>query len=110
MNQDDSNGTGQTQSVPERRETVLLRRNLGSSRYIYNQCLEYAEYAYGKDGFARLITRLKDIPEYSWLRDADSTSLQSAAKNAHKAYLNMFAGKAERGIRKRSQAEIRNDE
>ncbi len=64
---------------PTEEQTVLLWRNPGSSRYIYNQCIEYAEYAcengmkypgyYGEDGFARLITRLKDIPEYSWLRD-----------------------------------------
>ena len=52
--------------------------------------MKYPGY-YGEDGFARLVTRLKYIPEYSWLRDADSTSLQSAAKNAHKAYTNMFA-------------------
>ena len=91
---------------PTEEQIVLLKKNLGSSRFIYNQCVEYAQYAYenglkypgyyGEDGFARLVTRLKDIPEYSWLKDADSTSLQSAAKNAHKAYDRMFAGKADR--------------
>ena len=57
--------------------------------------MKYPGY-YGEDGFAHLITRLKDIPEYSWLEDVDSRALQSAAKNAHKAYKNMFAGNADR--------------
>ena len=64
---------------PTEEQIVHLKRNLGSSCFVYNQCLEYPEY-YKEDGFARLITTMKDIPEYSWLKDADSTSLQSATK------------------------------
>ena len=43
---------------------------------------------------ASLIVRLKHTEEYSFLKDADSTSLQSAAKNADKAYKNMFNKRA----------------
>ncbi len=91
---------------PTEHEVVLLKKNLGCSRFVYNQCLEYAEERYekglsypgytGEEGFASLIVRLKHREEYSFLKDADSTSLQSAAKNANKAYKNMFSGNGDK--------------
>lgn len=55
-------------------EIFLLKKDLGCSRFVYNQCLEYAEDRY-KEGlpypgykedndFASLIVRLKHNPDY----------------------------------------------
>lgn len=91
---------------PDELEVILLKKMLGCYRFTYNHCLEYAEEAhekglpypgyYGKEGFAAIVTRLKHTPEYSFLKEADSTALQSAAKNADKAYRNMFAKRADK--------------
>ncbi len=53
---------------PEEHEIVLLKKNLGCSRFVYNRCLEYAEDRYeeglpypgykGKEGFASLIVSI----------------------------------------------------
>ena len=76
----------------------------GCVRFVSNQCVEYAEYRhaeelnypgyYGPDGFAALVTGLKTVPDLSWLKSADATALQNAAKHVDEAYRNMFAHRA----------------
>ncbi len=91
---------------PTEEQIVLLKKFLGCSRFVYNQCLDYAEFShdngkpypgyYGKEGFSSLITEMKHTSEYSFPKDADATSLQSAAKNADKAYKNLFSKRADK--------------
>jgi putative transposase len=89
---------------PTAEQEKVLRQILGCSRVITNRCIEYAdaEYKrghsypgyYGENGFAKLITKLKQLPAFEWLKDADNTALQNAAKHADKAYRNYFAKRA----------------
>ena len=91
---------------PTSEQELILRQNLGSARFVYNYCLDYAETLhengekypgyYGPDGFAAQITKLKQNPEYEWLKGADNTALQNAAKAADRAYRNMFARRADK--------------
>lgn len=80
-----------------------MRQTLGSARFVYNYCLDYAETLQengekypGYYGFSAKIAELKQNPEYEWLKSADSTALQNAAKAADRAYLNMFARRADK--------------
>ncbi len=89
---------------PTAEQEKILRQNLGCGRVIYNKCVEYAgaEYErghaypgyYGENGFAKLITKLKQFVCFEWLKAADNTALQNAAKHADKAFRNYFAKRA----------------
>ena len=89
---------------PTRDQVVLLKQNLGCARFVYNHCIEYSDSTYvktktypryyGDSGFVAELTKLKDNPEYSWLKDADSRALQNAAKHVHSAFQNFFAKRA----------------
>ncbi len=89
---------------PTHEQEQILKQNLGSVRFVYNYCIEYAdtrhtngeEYPgyYGPDGFAAQITKLKQDPEYAWLKSADNTALQNVAKQTNNAFQNMFAKRA----------------
>ena len=89
---------------PTAEQEKILRQILGCCRVVYNKCVDYADKAYrdgkpypgyyGKGGFNALLTGLKAMPAYEWLKDADSTALQNAAKHADKAYRNYFAKRA----------------
>ena len=70
---------------PTAEQEKILRQILGCSRVVYNKCIDYADKAYrdgkphpgyyGKGGFNTLLTGLKAMPAYEWLKDADSTAL-----------------------------------
>ena len=89
---------------PTHKQEKLFRQFLGCVRFVYNQCIDHADTAHkegkrypgynGPNGFAALITQLKANPEYSWLKEADSTALQNAAKHADRAFNNMFDKRA----------------
>lgn len=91
---------------PTEEQNVLLLRILGCARFVYNQCISYAQYAhesgrpypgyYGPDGFASLITGFKHSGRYDWLKEADVSALQNAARHADRAYRSMFAHRTER--------------
>jgi putative transposase len=80
---------------PNRAQENLIRRTFGCARYVYNAYLAKRKEAYEADntalGYAacsRDMTSLKR--ELSWLREVDSTALQSALRNLDDAYKNFF--------------------
>lgn len=90
---------------PTEEQKALLLRILGCVRFVYNQCISYAQYTheggrpypgyYGPDGFASLITTFKRSGRYDWLKEADVSALQNAARHADRAYRSLFAHRTE---------------
>src|SRR5271157_4591670 len=91
---------------PNADQRQALARQFGCSRFIYNTFLQqrmdfYAEHkGEKKQGLnyhdtALRLTNLKRQPEYAWLREANSQSLQVALRNLDTAYKNFFVGRGD---------------
>ena len=82
---------------PTKGQEELIRKTIGCARFIYNQTLAARKDAYttGRaiSGYdcVKLIPGLKDT--YPWLREVDSTALQSSVLHMDQAYKNFFAGR-----------------
>ena len=82
---------------PNKEQIQYLSQSFGCVRFVYNYFLQqrisyYAENSKGlsyNDNSAAL-TQLKKQEEYSWLRDVNSQSIQSALRNLDVAYNNFF--------------------
>jgi putative transposase len=90
---------------PNGEQRQALERQFGSARFVYNTFLrERMEYYAAHKGeekqglnyydTARLLTALKQEPEYAWLNEVNSQSLQAALWNLEMGYRNFFAGRA----------------
>ena len=82
---------------PNKTQIKLLNQNFGCVRFIYNHCLAMKKELYkdGKQKFnyadmCRHITDLKKYEETSWLKSADSISLQQSTRDLCKAFQNFF--------------------
>lgn len=80
---------------PTKQQEVQIQKNFGCVRFVYNYYLakRIVLYEKSKETFnyyacAKDLTQLKK--ELTWLKEADSTSLQSALKNLDKAYQKFF--------------------
>jgi len=91
---------------PNSDQRQALACQFGCSRFVYNtflqqlmdfyaahkgekkQCLNYHD-------TALRLTAMKRQPEYAWLREVNSQSLQVALRNLDAAYQNFFAGRGE---------------
>lgn len=80
---------------PTKQQEVQIQKNFGCVRFVYNYYLakRIVLYEKSKETFnyyacAKDLTQLKK--EFTWLKEADSTSLQSALKNLDKAYQKFF--------------------
>ena len=78
-------------------QETLLNQFAGARRFVWNWALDRKKSHYqqtGKTlGFAALseeLTRLKQQPETSWLREMDSQSLQQALRDLDSAYQHFF--------------------
>lgn len=82
---------------PTAKQEDLIRKTIGCSRFVYNQTLAVrkASYSAGSpiSGYdcVKLLPGLKDA--YPWLREVDSTALQTSVLNMDQAYKNFFAGR-----------------
>ena len=90
---------------PNAEQRQALDRQFGCSRFVYNYFLRQRMDHYAvhkgekKQGLnyqdtARMLTFLKHQPEYAWLREVNSQSLQVALRDLDRAYENFFAGRA----------------
>jgi len=86
---------------PDNTQKQFLAQSFGCARFIYNRFLRqridyYAENAKGLTyhNNALALTQLKKLPEFEWLNDINSQSLQSALRNLDTAYSNFFNKKA----------------
>lgn len=82
---------------PTKAQQELMLKTFGCARFVYNQTLAARKDAYtaGKASLSRndcvkLLPGLKE--QYPWLREVDSTALQSSVKNMDRAYQNFFRG------------------
>ena len=80
---------------PTKAQQEQISRNFGCCRYVFNYFLAQRQKAYEETGKSptqfqqeKYLTVLKQ--ELSWLKEADSTSLQSSLKDLDTAYQNFF--------------------
>ncbi|WP_163329104.1 IS200/IS605 family element RNA-guided endonuclease TnpB [Desulfurobacterium thermolithotrophum] len=84
---------------PNKEQVKFLNRQIGHCRFVYNKLLEMAKEAYEKERrkwnyyeYKKLLPKLKK--EFSFLKEANSQSLQEAVKWLDKAFKNFFKGLA----------------
>lgn len=84
---------------PTLEQQVLINETFGHARFVYNTMLRLSKDAYDKgeklvsrNDFNYRLTALKK--EFLWLRDVDSTALQSANDALAAAFSNFFAKRA----------------
>lgn len=80
-----------------RQQEQLLKQHVGAARWTFNQGLAAQKYNYNLNGefynyteLANQLPFLKRNPDYSWLKDIDSTCLQQALKDLRQAFSNFF--------------------
>ena len=82
---------------PTAKQEELIRKTIGCSRFVYNKTLAARKDAYSAgssiSGYdcVKLLPGLKDT--YPWLREVDSTALQTSVLNMDHAYKNFFSGR-----------------
>ena len=79
---------------PNTQQEKLIRKTCGCARFVYNATLAARQAAYkagtplsGND-CVKMLPGLK--VQYPWLKEVDSTALQSSVKNMDRAYQNFF--------------------
>jgi len=87
---------------PNSQQKQFLAQSFGCARFVYNHFLRqridyYAENAKGLNYFnnSAALTLLKKEPEFEWLQDVNSQSLQQTLRNLDVAYNNFFNKRAE---------------
>jgi putative transposase len=87
---------------PDNQQKQYLAQSFGCARVVYNRFLRqridyYAETGKGLTyhNNALALTQLKKLPEFEWLNDINSQSLQAALRNLDVAYNNFFNKRAE---------------
>jgi len=83
---------------PTKEQETLIAKSIGCNRFVYNHFLAKRKEAYKQhdaminyNGCSALLTRLKK--EFVWLKEPDSTSLQSTLKDLDFAYQKFFKEK-----------------
>ncbi|EBS1326639.1 transposase [Salmonella enterica subsp. enterica serovar Muenchen] len=82
-------------------QVELLAQTFGCVRFVYNSILRWRTDAYyerqEKIGYTQAsarLTALKKEPEFSWLNDVSSVSLQQALRHQQAGFSNFFTGRA----------------
>jgi len=82
---------------PDNEQKIYMNKLLGSSRFVYNNCLSYKIDQYNNHKksvsypeMGKYLTNLKKIEKYSWLKDNHSKVLQQSLINLDIAYKNFF--------------------
>jgi putative transposase len=92
--------TQQVRLYPTPTQSQKLEKAFGDSRWVYNyflklhkeqrECSKEANFL-GYFGMTKHITKLKALPEYSWLRESSTTALYASVKHLSKAFVSFFA-------------------
>ena len=87
---------------PDDTQKQFLAQSFGCARFVYNRFLRqridyYAETGKGLTyhNNALALTQLKKLPEFEWLKDVNSQSIQQTLRNLDIAYHNFFNKRAE---------------
>jgi putative transposase len=82
---------------PTEEQQVVLSKQFGHTRFVYNYFLAVRKRAFTEDGeslnyydCASALAELKDEPAYPWLREASAQALQQSLKDLETAYSNYF--------------------
>ena len=81
---------------PTETQKTLLEKHFGSTRFLYNYFLDYRQKEYAKGIKATYLTtqskltEMKSLPEYEWLNECGSQSLQMAIRALDNAYQRFF--------------------
>lgn len=85
------------QIYPKESDKELLAKHFGVRRFIYNKFLEIRNKEYlenkkslGYNACSALVTQMKKDPEFAWLREVNSQSIQAAIKDLDGAYDRFF--------------------
>ena len=83
---------------PNKQQEELIRKTCGCARFVYNTTLAARQAAYKAGAPLSGNDCVKMLPglkvQYPWLKEVDSTALQSSVKNMDRAYQNFFASRA----------------
>jgi putative transposase len=84
---------------PDKNQTVLINKHIGSCRFVYNHGLEVKEFSYLMEGRIvscfELINHLKEFKAmFPWLYEVDSQVLQQSIINLFNGYNLFFKGQA----------------
>lgn len=82
---------------PNEKQRIVIHKTIGCSRFVYNHFLDKWNTAYDETGkglsyttCSSLLTLLKKEDETIWLKEADSTALQSSLKSLEEAFGRFF--------------------
>jgi len=82
---------------PTREQKEQIKRTIGCARFVFNNALDHWQTTFKTTGkglsyvaCANRLPQLKQDPATSWLKDVDSTALQSALKDLSDAYQRFF--------------------
>ncbi len=86
---------------PNKQQRIMIGKTLGCTRFVYNHFLRVRmdEWNVNKHSVqyietASMLKDLKKYPEYSWLKEVDSTALQQSLRDLQRAYDNFFDKRA----------------
>lgn len=90
---------------PNKEQEHYLAQLFGTSRFVYNKCLEYKKTSYDQDKtkisfgqLAKYINQLKQQEDYNWIKNSHSKVVQQSIKHLDTAYSNFFRGKGKVGF------------
>lgn len=82
---------------PTLEQEIILRKTLGSCRFVYNWALEQRREAWvtqkksiSYGATSKGLTEMKDSPEKAWLNEVSSVCLQQSLRNLDVAFVNFF--------------------
>lgn len=85
------------QIYPRESDKELLAKHFGARRFIFNKFLEIRQKEYlenkvsiGYNACSALVTEMKKNPEYEWLKEINSQTIQAALKDLDGAYDRFF--------------------
>lgn len=90
-----------TRLYPNKTQIKQIENCFGASRFVFNfflgqnkERLELNEYTLGYKRESEILTFMKKLEEYSWLKQVDKFSLQNAIKDQDKSFNNFFGKRA----------------
>ena len=85
---------------PKQEQDILMRKHIGSQRYIYNwglaknkELYELEQKKYSITELGKLLTQYKKEEEVQWLNEVSNATLKEALRNLDKAYSSFFKSK-----------------
>lgn len=87
----------QIKLYPNQQQLLAIRNHIDANRFIYNYCLDYRIKLYesskehiSKYGLIKLITSIRELEEYYWIRGINVSTLQQSIIRMDKAFEGFF--------------------